>query len=210
MSQPTTIPPVPPPQPPRKIWPWVLGAGCGVMLLVCCGVGGALFYVGAKVAQGVSQDPVVVREVASSIAEIELPPELAPKFSMKLPFPTMDMTLVIFGDGENMVMLGDMQGTAFANATPEALARQMEDSMRTQTGNRESINAESTEKREFTIRGKPAEFVFTEGTGANSQKKLTEVMGAFPSEEGFVIVVIHAEAEKFSKEQLVEIIESIK
>lgn len=210
MSQPSTIPPLPPQQPPRKVWPWVLGAGCGVALLICCGVGGGIFYIGAKVAKGVSQDPVVVREIASSIAEIELPPELAPRFSMKLPIPTMDMTLVIFGDGENMAMLGDMQGAAFANATPEALAKQMEDSMRGQSGNRESINAESTEKREFTIRGKPAEFVFTEGTGANSQKKLTEVMEAFPSEAGFVIVVLHVEADKFSKEQLVEIIESIK
>lgn len=210
MSEPSTIPPVPPQKPPRKVWPWVLGAGCGVALLICCGVGGGLFYIGAKVAQGVSQDPTVVREVASSIVEMDVPPELAPRISMKLPLPTMNMTLAVFSDGENMVMLGDMQGAAFANATPDVLAKQMEESMRGQSGNREPMNVESTEAREFTIRGEPAEFVFSEGTGVNSQKKLSEVMGAIPSGEGFVIVLIHVDSEKYSREQLVAMIESIK
>ena len=210
MSQPSTIPPVPPTPSPRKVWPWVLGAGCGVTLLLCCGVVGGIGYITAQVAKGASQDPVVVREVAASIAEIEVPPELAPLMSLKLPVPTMNMKFALFGNDDNMVMLGDMQGEAFANSTPEALATQMETSMGRQSGNRESINDESTEKRVITIPGKPAEFVFSEGTGVNTQKKLAEVVGAFPSENGYVIVVIHVDAEKYSKDQLVQIVESIK
>lgn len=210
MSQPTPIPPVPPQQPPRKVWPWVLGAGCGVTLLICCGVVGGVGYLGAKVAKGISQEPAVVREVAASIVQIDLPPELPPMMSMKLPLPSMNMTFAIFGNAENMAMVGNMQGSVFANASPAELAKQMEDKMGGQSGDREEINVESTDNREFTIRGKPVEFVFTEGTGAKSQKKLTEVIGAFPSEEGFIIIVIHVEAEKFSKDQLVTIIESIK
>ncbi len=210
MSQPTMTPPPPPPAPPRPVWPWILGAGCGVALLLCCGVVGLFGYLGTKVAQSVSQDPAKVREVADSIVQISLPPEFAPQMSMDLPVPTMHMTFAVFGNGENIVMLGHMRGAAFANGDPEALARQMETSMRGQSSGRDSITAESTEKREFTIRGKPVEFTISEGTGAKSNKKLIEAVGTFPSDEGFIIVVIQVDAEMYSKERVIEMIESIR
>ena len=210
MSQPMMTPPTPPPAPPRRIWPWLLGAGCGVALLLCCGVVGFFGYMGAKVAQGMSQDPAKVREVAKSIVEIDLPPELTPQMSMDLPVPTMHMTFAVFGNDSNVVMLGNMRGAAFAKGDPEMMARQMEQSMQSRSSGRESLNAENTEQLEFTIRDKPVKFTITEGTGANSSKKLIEAVGAFPSEGGFIIVVIQVDAEQYNKERVVQLIESIR
>ncbi|MBX9789322.1 MAG: hypothetical protein K2Y37_10435 [Pirellulales bacterium] len=210
MSQPMMTPPTPPPTPPRRIWPWLLGAGCGVALLLCCGFVGFFGYMGAKVAQGMSQDPTKVREVAKSIVEIDLPPEFAPQMSMDLPVPTMHMTFAVFGNGPNMVMLGKMRGAAFAKGDAEMMARQMEQSIQARSSGRETLEAENSEEREFTIRDKPVKFTITEGTGANSSKKLVEAMGAFPADGGFIIIVIQVDAEQYSKERVVEVIESIR
>ncbi|MGD9646521.1 MAG: hypothetical protein AB7U73_12470 [Pirellulales bacterium] len=209
MSQPAMTPPPPPPAPPRRVWPWVLGAGCGVVLLVCCGVAGLSGYFFSKVKQGLSQDPAKVREVAASIVEIELPPEFAPQMSMDLPVPTMHMTFAVFGNGANMVMLGNMRGAAFAQGNPEAMAQQMETSMQTRRSGRESISAENTETRDFTIRDQQVPFTITEGTGTDSQKQLIEAIGSFPSGDGFIIIVIQVDAEQYSKERVIEMIESI-
>lgn len=207
MSQPSTIPPVPPAPAPRKVWPWILGAGCGVTLLLCCGVGGMGFWYFRQVASSFSTEPDKVRAAADTILQFNVPSDFAPQMTMQLPFPPMK--LATFANGDNMIMLGDMQGAMYKDVKPEDLARSMQEGAKSQGGHREEIAVENPEHREFTIRGKPADFVFSEGTGETSGKKYWEVLGSVPADNGFLIFLMHVEADKYTKEQLVEIVESI-
>jgi hypothetical protein len=166
-----------------------------------------LWY-GRAIANSFSTEPAKVQAAADTILQFNLPADFAPQMTMQLPFPPMK--LATFANGDNMIMLGDMQGAMYKDVKPEELARSMQEGAKSQGGHREEITVENPEEREFTIRGKPTKFVFSEGTGKTSAKKYWEVLGAVPAENGFLIFLMHVEADKYTKDHLVEIVESIK
>ena len=82
-----------------------LGIGCGVLVLLCCGVFGVgAFFFGRSVQHAMSEDPATIRSVTDSIVTIEIPPPLEPKMSLDWTMPIVNrkvMTMAIYADKQD-------------------------------------------------------------------------------------------------------------
>jgi len=189
-----------------------MGIGCGVLVLLCCGFFGASTFWLVRTAQkALTEDPGEIRRLTDEIVNIKIPDSLPPKAGMDLSLPfvgTQFMTWVSYGVedhnglfmaqfSEELVKQGDMQA-------------QWKDSMR-QSGQKEwdDIKVEESDKIELTVNGKAATFTINKGQDSKS-KEVWQVMGSFAGKGGPAMFVMKANTEEFSREQLGEILNSMK
>lgn len=189
-----------------------LGVGGGLLVLACCGVGiGTMYYFGTSM---VSQDPAEVVAKTDEIAQIEIPDQLKPamSFDMKNPFSGQRLMLwtVYVDEGTNSTLVLFAFGSMGASQDQEEMRREMDKSLQQQKmGGQEEINIEETYTKDVEIRGEKATFTITKGKGKKSGDPRIQVMGVFKGESGPVMVMLNADAEKYTEEQIVEMIESI-
>jgi len=189
-----------------------LGIGLGILVLLCCGgILGVGYYFSAKV---MSPDPEVIAEKTAEITQISIPDGLQPKmaFDMKVPFSgqrlmlwtvyldeATDSTLVLFAFGE---------GTVPPNQ--DQMQRQMDQSLRQQgMGNREPITIKESYTKQVEIRGQQVTFTIAKGVGGKSGAPRIQVTGVFQGQTGPVMLMLSADANKYTEEQIVKMIESI-
>lgn len=192
-----------------------VGIGCGVLVLLCCGglgIGG--YFFGRNLQQAISEEPEKIREVTTSIVEIDVPPPLEPKMSLDFSIPFADkkmMTMAIWADGafgddkskehkpESVLILFQMDGD-FANR--EALKAQFEAQMN-QSGRNdwEEVDLESQETIEAEVNGSPAQFTFGKGKRKDGDKEVWQAMGAFDGKGGPAMLFMQLDAEKFTEDQ---------
>jgi len=182
------------------------GKGCGRKVLVILGI---VFVVLAVVCCGgyyifdltITGDPAGVRAKTAEITEIEIPDRLEPKMAMsvKCPFTDSTSTIVMYtdedtNDSPSMCMLA-------ANAP-------MVDQWQVQGPE----NIEATEESEVTmeIRGETATFTISKGAGQQSGGSRIAVTGTFQGKEGPTVFILNVDAEEFSEEEVIEMLESIK
>ncbi|GAF72861.1 unnamed protein product [marine sediment metagenome] len=188
----------------------VLGVGGGLLVLLCCG---GLIGFGVYMAGGMSQDPEVVREKTGEIAQIEIPDGLDPKMSFDVKFPVkgrMMLWTVYLDEGTESVLVLFALAAASASGDQEEMRRAMDQSLQQQgMGEQEGITVEESHTKEVEIRGETATFTIAKGVGEESGRPRIQVTGVFQGETGPAILMLNADAEKYTEEQIVEMLDSI-
>jgi hypothetical protein len=190
------------------------GIGCGVFLLLCCGslvilIVWAVNYFG----NAVTEDPAAVRRLAADIIKIEIPEELEPRGGMDLRIPFVGdrlMSLVVFGSNtsDDHLFMAEFGGFM---ADAGDLEGQMRDSIDDNwQEHHEDVEVLESETHELKIHDQDASFHVAKAKGRESDKEYWEVMGEFRGESGPAVMVLRLGAEEFTKEQVIEILDSMK
>lgn len=102
-------------------------------------------------------------------------------------------------------------GQSFAGQNDARLRQQLDQSLRQQgMDDKEALVIENSYAKQYTIRGKLATFQITKGKGEKSHASRIEVAGSFQGKVGPAMLMLNADAEKVSEEEVVQMLESIK
>jgi hypothetical protein len=193
----------------------ILGIIFLVLVVLCCGGGLALFWAGASyMKDAFSDDPQVVRRVTGEIVDIEVPDKLQPQFSVNMKVPISGerfMVMVGYGDQAKgtAVMLASF-GKEFAAQGQAQMQNQMEQQLRQQgLGPEQNMGPQEVAEKEIEVRGEPVKFLFATAKDPESGKERIQVTGAFQGKTGPVMIMVFADPEVLSEEEIVEMIESI-
>ncbi len=200
-----------------------LGIGCGVLVLVCCGglmIGS--YFVGRNLERAMSEDPQTIRAVTASIVDIDIPPLLAPAFSLDLNIPFMDrkfMSIAAYAyerDGSDpqnehprsVLALFQMSENL---ADPDAMKTQFESQMR-EAGrkNWEEAKLESQEIIEHEVNGILEQFTFGKGKRDKDGREVWQASGAFDGKGGPAMLFLQFDVEDFTEEEARGVIASMK
>lgn len=190
----------------------ILGIVFVVLAVVCCGGAGILYYM---IKPTITEDPAEVRAKTAEIAAIEIPDQLEPTtaMSMKIPLNDIGVTMVTYTDEDTGGFLS-MSMLAAEGLAPgkEAEMRRGFEQMTNQQNVQGPENIEATEESEVTmeIRGETATFTISKGAGQQSGGSRIAVVGTFQGKEGPTVFVLNVDAEQFSEEEVIEMLESIK
>jgi len=186
----------------------------GLFLLCCCGVGFTI-YRGFES----TEDPADVRRVSSEIVEIDVPdnyqPELA--FELKIPFYysikmakyriTSEINAGADLNAYGMLVLMEVDVLQGEVDAEQELGKRLA-GQRGQQNRDLKIN--STEMRNFQIRGQDAQFLFQDATERNTQIEFMQITGSFPGKNGTAILMLQIKKEDYHEEEVVRMIESIR
>lgn len=208
--------PYAPQTPPPKgggstIW-LVLGIGCGLVLLLCCGGGVALFFVG-KSAFNITQDPAEVSRQSNAIADFNVPEGFKPEMamSMKVPFTGQTiMNMVGYSAPNQEGGLFVAEAGQFAGADPEQMRAQMENSMQQQGRQVKQLRVIESRDVEVEIRGKPAKFRIQKAEDTQSKQEYIQVQGTFEGKGGPALLVGQLKADDFTEDDAEKLVRSIK
>ena len=187
----------------------------GILMLLCCGVAGVFFFSVGKWAQdAMSQDPVRIRATTQEMVDMDLPAELQPQMmlDMKVPFTGQRfMTWAVFRDdaSDSQLLLVGI-GEGMPRQSEEQMRREIQNSLRQQGDSGvEEMRVENARDYEVEIQGSRAVFQISEGVGRTSGRPRIQASGVFEGKSGPVMLLLDADAEAFSEERVVEILDSI-
>ena len=190
-----------------------MGIGCGVLVIVCCGgTIGSLYWIGKTAQEAVTKDPAKIQELTEQIVSISVPDNLPPQLGMAFVVPIVNfpfMTWVQYGEQDGKNMLGLMQ------FNPRFDERQMKsqwrDSMRQNgRGGFEDIDVEHSERIEQQVNGQDATFTLASGHEPGSDKEVWQVSGSFHGKGGPAILFLKADQSLLTKDQVLDILKSMK
>jgi len=186
----------------------------GGLLVLCCG-GMALvgYKFTSEMKESMSQDPQAIAAKTEEIARIDVPAGLAPQASFDMKIPLTDQRLmvwVVYADkkSDSMLMLFAM-GETLAQQNQAQMRQSIDQSLQQQNMQQEQITVDESYTKELEINGQPATFVIQKGTGKDSQTRRIQVSGVFQGKTGPVMLMLNVDAEKFSEEEIVKMLESI-
>lgn len=191
------------------------GIGCGALALLCCGVLGVGGFAAYRFAQNsISDDPAKIREVADEIVTIQIPDTLAPKMAVdaRMPFtgvPIMKGVAYMDADEKSFVLLGEAN-PEFESQTGD-IELHFKKAMK-QQGRRERDEPEviETEPVETTIHDEPAQFKLSRVIDRKSEVEFFQAEGSFRGNGGPAKLIVEVKSPDFTKEQVLEIIKSMK
>jgi hypothetical protein len=190
-----------------------LGIGCGVLVLLCCGIGGvSMFYFTRSVQHAMSEDPPTIRSVTDSIVTIEIPPSLEPKMSLDWTMPIVNRkvtTMAVYADKSDHSNLVLFQ-IAEDLGDPEMMEMQFRNSMRQSGKEQWKVDVQDSETFKTQIDGSPAEFNVGRGKQEQSGREVWQAMGTFSGKGGPAMLFIQLNAEDFDKDDLMAILKSMK
>jgi len=165
----------------------ILGVLIGIVILcIIVGVIGvvALGYAGNKLAEAVHTDPAKVQEIASSVAEFDLPAGFEAPFAMDL----AGYTFLGYTGSDEQSHIFFLKIPANASASQEELDQIAKQAMQ-QQGN--SNNAEMTVvgEQQVTIRGQQVNMTVSEGTSSNGHTYRQQA-GFFKGKGGLTYIAI--------------------
>jgi hypothetical protein len=190
------------------------GIGCGVLVLLCCGVFGLGGYFAANFAKNsVSEDPAKAREITDAIVQIEVPQSLEPKGSMDFHIPIqgdlfMRGAFYSSDEGGNQLIIGEFNEEMVNSSDFETQFRQSMGNSQGE-GQDEDLDIVESETYDAEINGEEASFRIAKAEGRKSKKSFWQVTGQFRGDAGPAILIMRLEAEKFSKEDAIAVIKSM-
>ncbi|MEX0712482.1 MAG: hypothetical protein WD278_09040 [Pirellulales bacterium] len=191
---------------------WGLGIGCGLVLLLCCGGGVAIYWYG-KGALNVQQslDPAEVRAAGDKIVLIQLPQGFEPKQSIgvTVPFVNQRVEMAIYeaGNGAGSAFLMELSGGPAVNE--EQARAQLETQLQTQGKAQRNLRDVESRQIEVQVRGQPATFTIQKGKDTQSNAEYIQASGSFKTDDGIGILIIEARADQYTEEQIEESLRSI-
>lgn len=194
-----------------KIWLF-LGLGCGVMLLLCCGVGGLMTYQFSKSFKPIT-DPAAVASLGQNIASMDIPEGFRPAtgFSFTIPFTDQSMTMVVYqsSNGQGGVFLTEFSA-GFGSTSPEELKRQMEQSLNQQGQGTKQLQVLETRSVEVVIHGEPATFNIQKAKDPGTNQEYVQVIGVFKGKAGTAMLMAQLPADQYTEDDAEKLIRSIK
>lgn len=189
------------------------GIGCGLLLVICCGVFGVGGMWVLNYAQNsISEDPAKVRDVTADIVAIEIPKGLEPKavFDMHVPFSGERlMTWVSYEStqGDNHLVLGQFGASIAKMGDFESQLRKSIDESRKDKD--EDVDVVESETFDSKINDENAQFKISQTTGRTSKKEYWDVIGQFRGNAGPAMIMIRLDSAEFTKEQLLDVLKSM-
>jgi hypothetical protein len=186
-----------------------------VCVLVCCGGGGILAYLVSQDVKGkISDDPVVIAKQRSEILDVEIPESFEPAISVDGTVPLVGthlMTLVVYaGESPDDSLVFVEVGEMLSSMPQQEMDQQIEDSLRQQGVGQPTPGTEwDTTEKEFEIDGRPTKFIYRTAKNEDGDPTRFHVTGTVDGNRGPVVVIISANAETFSEEQIDQVIETI-
>lgn len=159
----------------------------GVLLILCCAIGGAFTFMVPRMAEdfmenAVVENPVEAAAVADEIIDHTLPAGYSAEMAMS--FAGIRMVMIgsdEFNNGQGLIMMLMEYPAAFAGNT-EDMKQQMEDSFAQQSGIRAN-NMSEAYIEEAVINGQEVQLSVSEGTD-NAGNEMRQVVGVFQSKSG--------------------------
>lgn len=188
-------------------WFLILAGIGGVMSLVCCGVTGYMFYLFKPTIAETDPD---VRTLAAEIADLRIPADFRGKLGIKMDNSLMAMRVCSFEhkDGRGVLQLSEMKVKV---GDPQKQEADLKQQMRQQgAAELRTLNIESSETREITIRGQPVSFTFAVGQDSSTSTKYHEVQGQFQGKNGLATLHLQVEDEVWDETAIVEMLEAAK
>jgi hypothetical protein len=194
-----------------------LGIGCGIMLLLCCGIGGYGFYM-VKRAFKIETTPAGVTEVAEGITDMDPPESFTPVMGMDMKNPMTGQKIFTMAtyagpNQKGMLVVAEFDQT-MAGANAEQMKSQMETSMRQQ----QQQNQQGVQQLEMvgeprdvktTVRGQEATFKIQLGKSPDGEEYY-QVQGVFQGKGGPGFLIGQFPAEQIDEEQTEAFVRSIK
>ena len=191
-----------------------LGIGCGVSLLLCCG---GFFFMQQWAENAFSDDPAVVVQTTELITEIDIPPQMDPQVSMDVKIPFTDqrfMTMVMYGneEGQQFLLLAQFDNELLDETNRDDMAAQVKESLQGQLDTEQNItlDEEAAEQIERTIRDLAATFAIAKGTSDDTGVDVWYVTGTFEGRRGPVFMDFVAPTEDFTREEIGQLLDSIR
>ncbi len=205
-------------EPPQKsggsskfIW---IGLGCGLMLLLCCGVfgGGAVWVMSGF---RPIEDPTLIAQMSGEMVKADIPPAYKPVLgmNMSLPFIGDIGRMVVYSTSEDRqnlqepIFFMEIEAAKLGGQSPEQIADQMKSQVPSGQ-NQADLTETSTEKIETTVQGNPATFTLTTGkTEAGAERYL--VNGTYQADGRVGIVMMDVDGKTLTRDEVVAFINSI-
>ena len=189
-------------------------------LLGIAGLATLFFFAHRWIKESTSRDPVVVREATTRMADIDVPPGLAPSasFAPTVPFGKGRLlNLVIYTDPASHSDLMLMSMGALANPQNEEQAQrqmvqqQMDQALRQQgqAPNRD-LHINQSHTKDIKIGDQTAKFTFSTGRSPKGNQNRILVQGTFQGKNGIVMLMFSGDADKYNEAALTKMLESIK
>lgn len=193
----------------------ILGVLFLLCALVCCGGIAIVGYqASAYMKDAVSTDPVTIEQRRAELLDMSVPEGFAPEVSVDVKVPMTDsrlMTIVAYQDGpdNSLVLVG--VGDMLSDMPQDQMEQEIENSLQQQGIGQPAPGIEwDVSEKDFEIGGKPTKFVYRTAKNEDGDATQFHVTGTVDGKRGPVLVVITAEAENLSEEQIDQFIESIK
>jgi hypothetical protein len=186
-----------------------LGIGCGLLVVLCCGVLGFGSFAIVKMAQdSTSHDPAQIHDIASEIALIQIPDSLKPKLGLNLNVPLVGPVMkgAVFQDDakRNVLLIGQFNRAFADQAGFEAQLRGSFDEL-----DSEELENPETEVVDVKINGDLAKFTLSKGMGRRSREESWEVIGQFAGATGPALLIFEGRTADFTKEQIIAMLKSM-
>jgi hypothetical protein len=192
----------------------VLGICFLVLVVVCCGGFAALTYWGISLAKRATiTEPAEIRRVTEEIVTISIPDSFKPERAMDFPIPFNEGSVkaAIYDDtaADGKLLLSQID-TPLAN-NPGA-GPQLQGSMfnREETFGHKTIVVKESEKFETEINGESATFNIGQGVAQDSDDEFWQVTCEFHGKTGPAKFELRIKSADFSKEQVMELLRSMK
>jgi hypothetical protein len=208
------------------------GCGCGgclgkfliflgviFLLLILACAGSVYWLVKSYIPSSITREQAEVQAISDEIVSIHaapLEPVAGGRFRMPIVGKSIGEAAIYADKGHNCVLILAVIGDAFGPQFREQIVQIIESDSNEKQGNHnndernEELKDVKTSTIEHTIHGEKTNFIVTEGVGVQSGKEKIRVRGTFHSQAGPGILILDAETQVLSRQQVDEMIDSIK
>jgi len=209
--------PVPGEVPPKKgknpvlIIVLILGGVAVLGTLACCG---GMAMLGSSV---MKMSPGAVDAVTEEIVDIDVRPPWQPTMAMDMSNFGVPMRMAMYNidqhDGQNMLMLMDMDQDPQILEQPEAFEQSMRQQVKQQSRQRnasvEKIRQVSSEPIDMQINGRPAHIKLAEAVGQQSGDEYYEVLALFMGAERPAMLYLRANQQQVTRGEVLALLRSM-
>lgn len=182
-----------------------------VLIVVCCG---GFTWLASSSFQ-FQNDPQIATLVGQEIADGDLFDDFTATASIKVDLPIfgpVGKMAMYEGADKAMLMIGEVNANVAGAGGKEALEQKLREELQNNSSHKD-LQVVSQKTRELQINGKPASFSFEHAKSTSGDQKGTEVWmvtGSFEGKTGPAFVVLVVPYAKYTEEQLVSKLETIK
>lgn len=210
-----------PPRPKSSGTKWLLGCGlgCGVFMLLCCGVGVyGVYSMQSYFEDSFIKDPVIAKQKSDEIAKIDLPDSFEPLGFLELRLPIVDIEFVkmgvwgtdeLGGEGHDLCIIAEFNGDMMGEHDMSEMSDSIEQSMQQQGQGQGDVIVDERSQLNVKIRDQDVQFQIAKGHLEKTNEPVWQAIGVFQGETGPVLVMLVVRQENMSEEELHRVLESI-
>ena len=184
----------------------IVGGLAAVMMLGCCG---GLVWLGWGFIPKIVTAPAEIAELSEQTMKIDVPSEFTPDSGMSMDNWLLAMRFATYRhkDGAGILLIGSLE-VKIGDRDQQRADFKKQASER--SGEAYKLNIKSTVEREFTVRGKPVKFQFSEATKAEGGEPFRLVSADFDGPTGITLFQLMLKEAAYDEEAVVKMIESIR